>query len=43
MTGIEDGKINAPGKTIENQFEVGQGIMNLVHVPLHHDVRQAAC
>ena len=36
---IENGGINAASEAIKHNIHMGQGVMNFVHIPLHHNVR----
>ena len=39
MALVKNVKINSPGKTVQNEFDVSKGIMNLIHVSFYHDMR----
>ena len=39
---IEDGEVEPTGESVKDFRHVGQGVMNLRHVPLHHHMGQTA-
>jgi len=39
---VEDGQVEASGKTIQDGLHVNQGVADAGHVAIHHHVRQAA-